>query len=97
MPYNRTSPDHSLAQRQFPAQKRALTIAIKSGDPAKVIAAATKAVKQWDETGTWPDAWHNWNIALDDAYNLHRQQFITGARSDKPYSNDYELEELRNR
>jgi len=89
--------DYARAAREFPKQKAALTRAINSKDPAKVVAACTKAVKEWDEVGSWPDSWHRWNIALGDAYGWHRQQFISGARSDKPDSLDYELEELRNR
>lgn len=96
MPYNRTEPiDYAKAARQFKVQKAALTRAINSKDPAKVREAAKKAVKQWDEIGSWPDSWHNWNIALGDAYNWARQAYIEG-KGERPDSLDYELEELRN-
>lgn len=50
----------------YSAQKAALTRAVKSGDPNKVIAACTAAKAQWDRTGMWPDEWTRWQRALDD-------------------------------
>lgn len=96
MPYNRTAPDYAKAQQQFRSQKSGLTRALNSKDPAKVIATCTKTVKEWDETGIWPDAWHRWNIALGDAYNWARLAYIEG-NGPQPDSLDYELESLRNR
>lgn len=59
--------DYDRMKRLYPKQKAALTRAINSGDPDKVVAACRTAVKQWDEIGAWPDEWHRWNIALADA------------------------------
>lgn len=82
-------------RRQWTNQKTALTKAIRSGDPAKVIATTRKTVAEWEEIGMWPDSWHRWNIALSDAYNAHRQQYISGARSDKPVAADYDIDAIR--
>jgi len=35
-----------------------------------VVAAVEKAVREWNEWGTWPDGWHRWNIAYQDAMSL---------------------------
>lgn len=78
----------------FSAQKAALTRAIKSGDPQKVIATSRKTVQEWDDNGAWPDAWHRWNIALGDAFVAARRLAAAG---NGPYPNaaDYDLETLR--
>lgn len=55
-----------LTQKMYRNQKAALTRAINSGDPEKVIAACKKAVDQWADSA-WPDDWHRWQIALNDA------------------------------
>lgn len=48
--------------------KAALTRAKNSGDPRKVIAACDAAFAAFDEPGMiWPDNWHLWNIARQDA------------------------------
>ena len=62
--------DYERADREWPKQKAALTRAINSGDPHKVVAAVEKAVREWNEWGTWPDGWHRWNIAYQDAMSL---------------------------
>lgn len=54
-----------LTNRQYGAQKAALTRAIKTRDPVKVRAACEKAVREWNET-CWPDEWHHWQNALYD-------------------------------
>lgn len=68
-----TAIDYDAAQKQFRAQKSALTRAQnhfkKTGDPSRVILACHKAANEWNEppaNGAWPDSWHNWNIALRD-------------------------------
>jgi hypothetical protein len=63
--------DYARMNREHPKQKAALTRAVKSGDKAKVLAACTAAVKAWDAIGAWPDDWHRWQIALDDARGLY--------------------------
>ena len=62
--------NYALAQRQHRGQKMALTRAINSGLPEKVIAACRKAVREWNTWGAWPDDWHRWNIALRDAVGM---------------------------
>ncbi len=59
--------DYTAMNRIHPIQKAALTRAVKSGDPQRVLAACQKAVSQWNTIGAWPDDWHRWNIALSDA------------------------------
>lgn len=54
-----------LTNRQYSAQKAALTRAIKTRDPVKVRAACEKAVREWNVT-CWPDEWHRWQNALYD-------------------------------
>lgn len=64
------STDYAAANKLFRAQKAALTRAVKSGDKDKVVAAVRKAVEEWNGPifdGAWPDDWHRWNIALQDA------------------------------
>lgn len=51
--------------RAYASQKSALTRAINSGEPARVIAACTEAVREWEMT-SWPDDWARWQRALDD-------------------------------
>ena len=62
--------DYKLMNKRYRFQKAALTRAINSGDPNKVVEACRKAVREWDECGGWPDGWHRWNIALSDALGL---------------------------
>ena len=59
--------DYARMQRVRIGQKSALTRAIQSGEPEKVIAACRKARREWDEIGAWPDDWHRWERALWDA------------------------------
>lgn len=59
--------DYARMQKRFPRQKAALTRAINSGDPAKVIATTCDTVREWDDIGCWPDDWARWNRALSDA------------------------------
>lgn len=58
--------NYERAAKLYPSQKAALTRAVKSGDETKIKAAVTKAVREWNECGAWPDAWHRWQIALND-------------------------------
>jgi len=59
--------DYARMNREGPALKAALTRAVNSKDPIKVVEACWKAVNAWDAIGAWPDQWHRWNIALGDA------------------------------
>ena len=57
-----------LSNAQFSRQKAALTRAVNSGDPKKVEAAVIKTVGEWNDGGyAWPDAWMDWQRALDDS------------------------------
>lgn len=60
--------NYERAQKRWRGQKAALTRAINSGDYAKVVATTRKTVAEWNEDGAWPDDWHRWNIALEDAW-----------------------------
>lgn len=59
--------DYARMNRILPKQKAALTRAIKSGDPERIAKVCKAAVIEWNEIGAWPDNWHRWQIALDDA------------------------------
>ncbi|MDQ2874592.1 MAG: AAA family ATPase, partial [Actinomycetota bacterium] len=60
--------DYARANAMVRRQRAALTRAVNSGDPAKVVLAAQKAVSEWDQPGmAWPDDWSRWQRALDDA------------------------------
>lgn len=88
--------DYARMQRAFPKQKAALTRASKKTNAQEryvaVRAACKAAVKEWDEIGAWPDAWSNWQRALDDAaFNFQRNR--TGATIAIPAFN-IRLEEL---
>ena len=58
--------DYAAVQAEVPKMKAALTRAKKSGDPQKVIDVVDKAFARFDEIG-WPDNWHTFNIAREDA------------------------------
>lgn len=60
--------DYAAARKILIRQKGALTRAINSGDPAKVVRACADAVAEWErEDMYWPDNWHRWQVALNDA------------------------------
>lgn len=59
--------DYDRMKREWPKQKAALTRAIKTGSAEKVAAVCIAAVKVWDEVGAWPDDYHSFQRALDDA------------------------------
>lgn len=68
-----TNPNYVRMQKLYPQQKAALTRAVKSGDPVKIKAVVTKAVREWNECGgVWPDHWSRWQRALDDAQRYHQ-------------------------
>lgn len=58
--------DYNRMKRSAPGLRAALTRAVKTKDPVKVQAACTKAVREWDAIGAWPDGWATWQRALDD-------------------------------
>ena len=64
------APDWRAAQPIYVKQKAALTRAINSRQPSKVVQACKKAVEEWGKApfnGAWPDDWSRWQRALDDA------------------------------
>lgn len=67
--------DYEYMKKSVRKHKGNLTRAKKSGDPHKVVAAVDAAFKDWDETGnTYPDAWHTWKVAKEDAEHQIRHQ-----------------------
>lgn len=57
-----------LTNQQYRSQKAALTRAVNSKDPAKVERTVRQTVAIWEGGGyAWPDDWHRWQRALDDA------------------------------
>jgi hypothetical protein len=58
--------DYAAVTRVSRKHKSALTRAKNSGDPQKVIDACDKAFEDFDRYG-YPDSWHTWNIAREDA------------------------------
>lgn len=60
--------DYERMQRVRRGQKSALTRAINSGQPVRVLQVCRDAVREWNEIGAWPDDWSRWQRALDDQY-----------------------------
>jgi hypothetical protein len=55
--------------RTYRGQKTALTRAINSDNPLKVLEEVHRTLIEWQESGQpWPDDWHRWNIAARDAF-----------------------------
>jgi hypothetical protein len=64
--------DYAAMNRMVRLQRAALTRAIKSGEPEKVILACRETVCEWNEAGgMWPDDWARWQRALDDVLPIH--------------------------
>ncbi len=60
-------PVRYLDNATYRKQRTALTRAVNSGDPEKIRETVIKTVRQWNEGGyAWPDAWANWQVALND-------------------------------
>lgn len=59
--------DYDALNKMVKRQRAALTRAINSKDPNKVVLACRAAVQEWDKPGAmWPDDWSRWQRALDD-------------------------------
>jgi hypothetical protein len=56
-----------ITNADFLRQKSALTRAINSKDPLKVLATVEKTLDEWGDK-CWPDAWSRWSVALYDAW-----------------------------
>ena len=79
-----------ISNDEYRKQKSALTRAVNSGDPAKVLATVEKTLEQW-RGKAWPDDWNRWRIALEDAAWAQRRIYL-----DTMSSEDGELfEELQ--
>jgi hypothetical protein len=73
--------DYPAAQKEHKRHMRALTVAINSKDPDKVVLACASAVADWDKSGrAWPDNWSRWQCALDDS---------------RPWNQSVQLDDLR--
>ncbi len=59
--------DYDRARRNGPRLKSALTRAVKTRDPERVLKACRDARTEWDAWGAWPDDWSRWQRALDDS------------------------------
>ena len=68
--------DYARMTRVHPRQKAALTRAIKSGDPSKVLDVTRAAVREWNAIGAWPDDWHRWQVAVNDTLPWHQTMDI---------------------
>jgi len=67
--------DYARMQRRHGPLKGSLTRATKKG-PLAVIDAVEAAYDEFDEIGCWPDDWHRWARALDDAVWTARREDI---------------------
>jgi hypothetical protein len=66
-----------ITNEEFRRQKSALTRAINSGDPEKVLRTVEKTVKEeWAGNTAWPDDWSRWRNALEDASQKARRQAL---------------------
>lgn len=55
-----------ISNADYRRQKAALTRAVNSGDPRRVLATVEKTLGEW-RGKAWPDDWNRWRIALEDA------------------------------
>lgn len=63
-----------LTRKQFSQAKARLTRAINSGDPEKVIAEVDRTFAAWEDGDfAFPDDWHRWNTARQDAVMAQRR------------------------
>lgn len=65
-PHPNPMSDYTLSQAEYINLKKALTRAINTKDPQKVIDAARKAKAIFEAKG-YPDDWSRWERASDDA------------------------------
>ena len=75
--------DYAACNIAFKKQKAALTRAINSKDPNKVVMACRAAVQAWSKApfdGAWPDDWSRWQRALDDALGLGKRVSLESLR-----------------
>jgi hypothetical protein len=66
--------DYAALNTMIRRQRAALTRAKNSGDLDKLVATIRAAVNEWNQPGAmWPDDWHRWQCALDDALPWNQQ------------------------
>lgn len=66
-------PDYDAMKKELPRLRAALTRAKNTNDPQKVIDTVDAAFARFDVIG-FPDQWHAWQRAKDDAiFTLQRQ------------------------
>lgn len=72
------SHDYDRLNKMVRRHKAALTRAKKKG-PKAVVVACDAAFAEFDEPGNiWPDNWHLWNVAKQDAENqLRREEYAS--------------------
>ena len=59
--------DYTALNQMVRRQRAALTRAVNSGDPDRVVVACRNAVREWNAPNAiWPDDWTRWQRALDD-------------------------------
>lgn len=74
-----------MSTRTWAQQKAGLTRAMNSKRYDKVLAECKRVIREWDELPYgWPDDWHRWNIALEDAWQHVRHEYIQGRESVLP-------------
>jgi hypothetical protein len=82
--------------RTYAQQKAGLTRARNAGDYDKMVAECTRTIAEWSALPHgWPDDWHRWNIALEDAWQDARAAYVRGQRDTLP--DHLTLEGLRTR
>jgi predicted NBD/HSP70 family sugar kinase len=66
--------DYKALNEMVRRQRAALTRAVNTRDPERVILVCRDAVREWNEPGAmWPDEWARWQSALDDVLPFHQQ------------------------
>lgn len=66
--------DYNALNRMVRRQRSALTRAVNSGDPERVILVVHAAVSEWNQPGViWPDDWARWQSAVDAVLPFHQQ------------------------
>ena len=58
--------EYILTPTELSNAKRQLTVALKTGDPERVLKACRWAFELFNARG-YPDCWHRWSTARDDA------------------------------
>jgi hypothetical protein len=66
--------DYKALNKMVRRQRAALTRAVNSGDPERIVLVCRDAVREWNAPGCmWPDDWAHWQRALHDVLPFHQQ------------------------